>query len=245
MNSRMEGPELCCGFRLDEHLPLPMIMLQGWFSDQHDCFSLFIRELSPEEQSQLFGEKTVLDAVKSKYKRLGDDGTLRKNATTNGGEHKLPDQLAYSSFCYWAACVSKAVRKAAGLEILIRNLQSVEEAHDRFKPWFYKTRKVRNLNAADAARLLARYEYLEPEARPLLARGALRGAAILLNHEPPRKKIGVLEQEYQDLGKRIALEERAARYIDDRPELARSGRWRMEKGETWFCNVVHKVWYPS
>ena len=126
----------------------------------------------------------------------------------------------------------------------MESLSIVEAAHDRFKPWFYKTTKVRNLNAADAARMLARYGYLKPEERPLLARGALRGAAILLNEEPPWKKTDTLEEEYQNEAKRVALEEKAAEYINNCEELLRFGQWKMEEGESWFCNVVHKERYP-
>lgn len=235
----------CCDVRIYDDLSLPMIMLQGWFSDQHSCFQLFLKELTADEQAYLFGNRTVLNSVKSKYKRLWDNGTFRTVSTKDRGMHKLPDQLRHGWFSYWAACVSNESSDAGGLEALIGGLKTVETAHDKFKPWFYRTRKVRNLNAADAARLLARYGYLEPEERPLLARGALRGAAILLNDEPPWKNRNRLEDEYQDPRKRHALEEAAATYIDERPALARFGRWRMEEGENWFCNVVHKEWYPE
>ncbi len=234
-----------CDVRIYDDLPLTMIMLQGWFSDQHECFGLFLSKLTPEEQSNLFTEKSVLESVKAKYKQLWDNGNFRNTSTENYGVHKLLGQMKYSWFSYWAACVSKAVSAAGSLEALTENLHTVKAAHDTFKPWFYKTKKVRNLNAADAARILARYGHLEPEKRPLLARGSLRGAAILLNEEPQWKKRDRLEAEYQDPEKRITLEKEAARYIDDCPELARFGKWRMEEGENWFCNVVHKVWYPE
>ena len=234
-----------CDIRLDDDLPLTMIMLQGWFSDQHDCFKLFRSRLTTKEQSNLFVQDSILRSVKSKYKGLWDDGTFRNVSTQGQGAHKLPGQLRFSSFAWWAACVFRAVAKAGSLETLIRDLRTVEAAHDEFKPWFYKTKKARNLNAADAARILARYQYLTPESRPLLARGALRGAAILLNKEPQGKSRGQLEEEYQDLTKRLALEEKAASYIDNCAELARFGEWRMEEGENWFCNVVHKAWYPE
>ena len=235
----------CCDVRIYDDLSLPMIMLQGWFSDQHDCFQLFLKELTTDEQVYIFANQTVLESVKSKYKRLWDDGTLLTVSSRGQGIHKLPDQLRYGWFSYWAACVSNEALRAGSLETLIGKLNTVEAAHDKFKPWFYKTRKVRNLNAADAARLLARYERLQPEKRPLLARGALRGAAILLKGEAPWKKRNRLEDEYQDPQKRRALEEAAAIYVDECPELARFGKWRMEEGENWFCNVVHKDWYPE
>ena len=58
---------------------------------------------------------------------------------------------------------------------------------------------IRGLNAADAARLLARYGYLEPEARPLTA----RGAAILLDCQPSSKTIDQLELEYGEETTRV------------------------------------------
>ncbi len=234
-----------CDIRRYEDLPLTMIMLQGWFSDQHECFKLFRERLTPKDQSSLFVEASVLESVKEKYKVLWNDRTFREMSTQGQGVHKLPGQLRFRSFAWWAACVTRAVAEAGNLESLIKDLHTVEEAHDKFKPWFYKTRKVRNLNAADAARLLARYGFLKPEERPILARGALRGAAILLNDEPQSKKRDQLENEYQDQTKRLALEEKAAAYINDCPELAKHGEWRMEEGENWFCNVVHKGWYPE
>ena len=234
-----------CDIRLCDDLPLTMTMLQGWFSDQHDCFKQFLNRLTPEEQSELFVQDSVLQSVKSKYKGLWNDGTFQNASTQGQGVHKLTAQLRFSWFAWWAACVVGAIAEAGSLETLIKDLRTVEEAHDKFKRWFYNTKKVRNLNAADAARILARYNFLEPEDRPLLARGALRGAAILLNKEPQWKNRDKLEEEYQDLIKRLALEEKAATYIDNRAELARFGKWRMEEGENWFCNVVHKVWYPE
>ena len=62
---------------------------------------------------------------------------------------------------------------------------------------------IRGLNAADAARLLARYGYLESEARPLTARGALRGAAILLDCQSSSKTIDQLELEYGEETTRV------------------------------------------
>ena len=233
-----------CDIRLYKDMTLPMIMLQGWFNDQHQCFRLFYQALSSEEEKQLFNTETHLDSVKAIYKQLWDDGTFKESSRWGEGEHKQSDQLAYRWFSWWIACVSGAVAEAGSLGILLESLSIVEAAHDRFKPWFYKTTKVRNLNAADAARMLARYGYLKPEERPLLARGALRGAAILLNEEPPWKKTDTLEEEYQNEAKRVALEEKAAEYINNCEELLRFGQWKMEEGESWFCNVVHKERYP-
>ena len=119
------------------------------------------------------------------------------------------------------------------------NLRTVEEAHCRFRPWFYRSRElIRGLNAADAARTLARYGYLEPETRPLLARGALRGAAILLDGQPSSMSIDQLELEYGEEAARVALEKKAAEYIADSEEF--SGRFQMEEGESWLC-ALHKT----
>ena len=119
------------------------------------------------------------------------------------------------------------------------NLRTVEEAHCRFKPWFYRSRElIRGFNAADAARILARYGYLEPETRPLLARGALRGAAILLDGQPSSMSIDQLELEYGEETTRTALEKKAAEYIANSEEF--SGRFQMEEGESWLC-ALHKT----
>lgn len=40
----------CCDIRIYDDLSLPMIMLQGWFSDRHDCFQLFLKEWAADEQ---------------------------------------------------------------------------------------------------------------------------------------------------------------------------------------------------
>ena len=225
-------------------MKLPLIMLQGWFNDQQECFRQFFKILTSEEELHLFTNSAVLESVKQKYRQMWTRGEFEGVARRYEGEHKHLGQLALGSFSYWAACVSRAVADAGSLESLLEILATVEAAHDRFKPWF-KVKRVRSLNAADAARILAQYGYLEPEERPLLARGALRGAAILLNEEPPSKGIDELEEEYQDESKRIALEEKAAAYIKDSDELARYGKWMMEEGESWFCNEVHKKRYPE
>ena len=235
-----KNKDTLCSIFIYEDVKLPMIMLQGWFSDQHECFRLFFQNLTPEEEVHLFNDSAVLESVKEKYKQVWTGREFKDSARQREGEHKQLGQLAFNWFSYWTACVSSAVAEAGSLESLVEGLDTVESAHDRFKPWFYKTKKVRNLNAADAARILARYGYVKPEGRPLLARGALRGAAILLDHAPSSRSIDELEEDYQDESKRIALEEKAAVFINDSEELSRFGKWRMEEGESWFCNEVHK-----
>ena len=39
--------------------------------------------------------------------------------------------------------------------------------------------------------------------------------------------------------------ELAAAYINGDEELRKAGKWRMQEGESWFCEKVHKVWYPE
>ena len=234
-----------CEMPLYEDISLPMILIQGWFNDQHECFELFFEELSHQERTLLFLERSILESAKGKYRQLWVSGQFESCSNSDKGTHKRLGQLAYSWFAWWAGCVSNAGTQPGSLESLLDELATVEAAHDRFRPWFYKTRKVRNLNAADAARLLARYGRLRPEERPLLARGSLRGAAILLNDEPPRKDVDTLEEEYQNEGRRLALEEKAAEYVRASEELSSFGEWKMEQGESWFCNVVHKEWHPE
>ena len=234
-----------CDLRIYEDIPPSIVMLQGWFNDQHECFELYVKSLDCEERVDLFTSGSCLGSAKTKYKELWDADEFRRIATHGQGVHKLPGQLSYSWFSWWAACVTRGVADSGSLEALLADLGTVEATHDRFKPWFYKTRKVRNLTAADAARLLARHGYLEPEERPLLARGSLRGAAIHLGDEPPWKDRDTLEDEYADESTRLSLEERAASFIRDHEELSRFGEWMMEDGESWFCNVVHKERYPE
>lgn len=235
----------CCGMILYEDLPLPMMMVQGWFSDQHACFELFFEQLSHQERTSLFVDESTLESVKRKYRQLRADDQFTSCAKNDTGVHKRLGQLEFKWFAWWAGCVSRAVRQEGSLESLLDAMATVEAAHDRFKPWFYRTKRVRNLNAADAARLLARYGHLLPEERPLLARGSLRGAALLLNDEPHWKGVDRLDEEYQLESRRRALEEKAAEYITASEELSSAGEWRMEEGENWFCNVVHKEWYPE
>ena len=244
------GPtDTCCEVHVLDGLPLPMIMVHGWFNDQRECFTAFLETLTPDEQGELFeAESRHLQAVKKKYEHLWKDGSFRALAERRKGAHKRVKLLSYGRFAYWAACVSNAVSQSGSLKALLQSLGTVEAAHEKFKPWF--ARKTwrsypRVLNAAGAARLIARYDYLRPERRPLLTRGALRGAAILLDEQPPSKDMDTLEQEYQDEEKRTALEEKAAKYIDHCEDFSHHGKWKMEKGEDWLCNVVHKVWYPQ
>ena len=35
-----------CDIRIYKDLPLPIVVLQGWFDDQHRCFEIFIEVLS-------------------------------------------------------------------------------------------------------------------------------------------------------------------------------------------------------
>ena len=237
-----------CNLRIYKDLPLPMVVLQGWFNDQHKCFEAFFEALSDRQRKRLFAESEVFDSVKETYKDMWSKGQFEKVAIRDKGMHRRFEHLAPTSgnlqwFLYWATCVFNEV-DAGGLDALVANLRTVEEAHRRFKPWFYRRGgPIRGLNAADAARILARYGYLEPETRPLLARGALRGAAILLDRQPSSMRIDQLELEYGEETARAALEEKAAGYIADSEEF--SGRYHMEEGENWFCEDVHKKRYPG
>ena len=232
-----------CAIRIYENLALPVVVLQGWFNDQYKCFELFLEALSDRQRQSLFVEREIFESTKETYRGMWSNGQFEKVAIRDTGVHRRLDHLVPSSrkrrgFFYWATCVFREVG-AGGLEALMGNLRTVEEAHCRFKPWFYRSRDLtRGLNAADAARILARYGYLEPEARPLLARGALRGAAILLDGQPSSKSIDQLELEYGEETSRVALEKKAAEYIADSVEF--SGRFQMEEGESWFC-ALHKT----
>ncbi len=224
-----------------ENLPLPMVMLRGWFNDQCKCFELLYQMLTDDEQAHLFTVETELESVKRKYRQLSYNNGYDAVTKRNTGEHKRPEMLNYKSFERWTDCVFNAVGEAGTLESLLEGIGSVEAAHEIFKHWFYSNaNKIRYLNVADAARILARYCYLEPEKRPLLARGALRGAAIHLNGEPTWKKINRLEREYADEHKRISLEEKAADFINDCIDFEKFGKLKMEAGENWFCEEIHK-----
>ena len=232
-----------CDIRSYKDLPLAMVMLQGWFNDQYKCFELFAEALSDRERQSLFTNKDVLESVKDTYIDMWSNGKFEDVAVWDKGVHRPFDHLVPSSrrrrgFVYWATCVFREV-SASSLEALVSNLRTVEEAHGKFKPWFYRSSElIRGLNAADAARILARYRYLEPETRPLLARGALRGAAILLDGQPSSMSIDQLEREYGQETTRVALEKTAAEYIADSGKF--SGRFQMEEGESWLC-ALHKT----
>ena len=235
-----------CDIITFKNMKLPMIMLQGWFNDQHECFRLFFQTLTSDEETHLFNKSAPMESVKEKYRQMYTSGKFKEVSRQWQGEHKQLSQLSFTHFTYWAACVSGTVREMGSLEALLESLGTVEVAHNRSKTWFArKTQLVRILNAADAARILARYGKLRPEERPLLARGSLRGAAILLNEEPPWKNRDMFEKEYQNEAKRIALEEKAATYINESREFVRFGKWKMEEGESWFCEEVHKRQYPE
>ena len=232
-----------CDIRVYKGLPLPIVVLQGWFNDQYRCSELFLGALSDRQRQNLFVDEEIFESAKDTYRGLWSSGQFEKAANRDTGVHRRLDHLVPSSrkrrgFFYWATCVFREAG-ACGLEALMDNLRTVEEAHGKFKPWFYRSRElIRGLNAADAARILARYGYLEPETRPLLARGALRGAAILLDGQPSSKSIDQLELEYGEDATRIALERKAAEYIANSKEF--SGRFKMEEGESWFC-ALHKT----
>ena len=232
-----------CDIRLYKSLPLSMVLLQSWFNDQYKCFERFVCALTDEQCLHLFDDENILETVKVIYKGMWFDGQFQKVAIRDKGVHRRFEHLVSSSkkrrgFTYWVTCVFREVSAAGGLEAFMGNRGTVEEAHSKFKPWFYKSRRlVRGLNAADAARILARYGYLEPEARPLLARGALRGAAIILDGQPSSKDIDQLEREYGQEATRLALEKKAAEYIANSEDF--SGRFQMEEGESWFC-ALHK-----
>ena len=232
-----------CAIRIYKDLPLPMVVLQGWFNDQYKCFELLLEALSDRQRQCLFSEREVLDSVKDAYRDMWSSGQFEKLAIREEGMHRRFGHLVPSSrkrrgFFYWATCVFNAVG-GGGLEALMRDLRTVEKAHCRFRPWFYRSGQlIRGLNAADAARILARYGYLEPETRPLLARGALRGAAILLESQSCSKSIDQLELEYGEETTRVALEMKAAEYIANSEEFA--GEFQMEEGESWLCSL-HKT----
>ena len=218
-----------------------MVMLRGWFNDQCKCFELLYEILTDDEQVHLFTVETELESVKRKYNRLWRIFSYYRVAQKNNGVQKQLGQLKYTSFERWADCVFYAVADIGSLEALLENIGTVEVAHDIFKHWFYeKPTKLRYLNVADAARILARYGYLEPETRPLLARGALRGAAIHLDGEPTWKSKDRLEQEYAKGSRLVSLEERAVDFINNSADFARFGIWKMEEGENWFCEVINK-----
>ena len=225
-----------CDIYVDKNMPLPMIMVQGWFYDQSDCFELLRQELTDEEQTRLFYDEDLLESVKVTYKKLWNKGDFSRNICKDRGVHKWLLHLNPKYFGYWIERVSEEIDSYGDLEKMLEKLGTVEAAHDRFKQ-FYKTQQVRILNAADAARLLARYGCLKPERTPLLASGALRGAAILLKGKSPQNSTDALERKYSREYKRMELENEAASYIDATEALAHFGKWKMEKGESIFCEL--------
>ena len=60
----------------------------------------------------------------------------------------------------------------------------------------------------------------------------------MLDGRPSSKRVEQLELEYGEEGARIALKEKAAEYIAASEEF--SGRFQMEEGESWFCDM-HKA----
>ena len=224
----------CIDLPIYEDIPLPMVMVQGWFYDQCECFELLRQELTDEEQNQLFTSKKHLKSVIAKSKPLWEK--IKNKASRVKGLHRHQGILRYEYFCFWIEQVYMIQYEAGGLETMVRNLGTVEAAHDKFKE-FYKTNPVRILNAADTARLLARCDYLEPEKRPLLTSGALWGAAILLGGECPENNTDAIEREYRQEYKLVELEKEAASYIDATEELACFGKWKMEIGESIFCKL--------
>ena len=227
-----------CDIKIYKDLPLPLVMLQGWFNDQHKCFELFVDAITEGQALLLFTDADVLESVKQTYRKIWSEGAFNRVTLRHQGEHRRLEHLNFSGFAYWVKCVSNEVKKFGSLKALLTSLGTVEEAHSTFKRWFYKGKgPVRGLNAADAARILARYEYLIPEARPLLARGALRGAATLLEGRPRSWCIARVEREYAEEASRVMLEHRAAEYIDNSKCFC--GKFQMELGESWFCQI-HK-----
>ena len=209
-------------------------MVQGWFYDQSDCFESFRQELTEDEQNNLFTSKRNLTSVERKYELLWPK--FEQMAFRKRGLHRPLRTIKYKYFCYWAEQVYEMQDWAGGLKVMLDNLGTVEAAHAQFRR-LYKAQRVRILSAADVARLLARYGYLEPERTPLLARGALRGAAILLRDESPEHNTETLEQKYRQEGKRMELENEAASFIDATEELASLGKWKMVKGQSLFCEL--------
>ena len=229
-----------CDIPIYKDLPLSMVILQGWFNDQRKCFKLFARRLDDNQCLHLFTDQNVRDSVKEIYKDMWNREEFHRVAIENQGEHRKLAHLSYPGekgrvgFAYWITCVFREIKKVGSLEELMEEIGTVEKAHSIFKRWFYKNKDlVRGLNAADAARILARYKHLRPEQRPLLARGALKGAAIHLDGQPSSRKIDWFEGQYSDEARRVALEEKAAEYITNSSQF--KGKFQMEMGESWFC----------
>ena len=223
-----------CDIPIYKDIPLSMVILQGWFNDQRRCFELFVRKLDDNQCTHLFTNQNIRDSVKEIYKDIWKRKEFHRVAIENQGEHRKLVHLSYPRFAYWITCVFREIKKVGSLEELMEEIGTVEKAHSTFKRWFYKNKDlVRGLNAADAARILARYKHLRPEQRPLLARGALKGAAIHLDGQPSSRRIAWFESQYAEEARRVALEEKAAEYITNSSQF--KGKFQMEMGESWFC----------
>ena len=203
---------------------------------------MFVRRLDDNQRFHLFTDEHVRDSVKEIYKDMWRGEEFHMVAIENQGEHRKLVHLSYPGqggrvgFAYWITCVFREVEKAGSLEALLEETGTVEDVHSIFKRWFYKSKElVRGLNAEDAARILARYGYLKPEQRPLLARGAIRGAAIHLDNQPGNRRIDWFERKYADEAGRLELEEKAAEYILKSARF--KGEFQMELGESWFCRI--------
>ena len=79
--------------RIYKDLPLPMVVLQGWFNDQHRCFEMFIEVLSDRQRQSLFADREVLDSVKDTYRGMWSNGQFKKVAIRDKGVHRRFDHL--------------------------------------------------------------------------------------------------------------------------------------------------------
>ena len=216
---------------------LAILMLRAWFNDQTQCCEYFLSSLDPATREEWTSSSQQLESLKSHYRSCSSG--FDQKAKQRMGEHKCLSMLRFGNFAWWAKCVFRAGQEIGSLDRFIENLGTVECAHECFKPWFVPGGNVKSprlLNAADAARKLADHGFLRREQRPLLARGALRGAAISVDDVKPRNTDHA-EEIYREEDARRALEERAAEYIKER--FGKSTR--MDLAENWFCEVAHKT----
>ena len=97
-------------------------------------------------------------------------------------------------------CVFREVG-AGGLDALMANLKTVEEADCKFKPWYYRIGELtRGLNAADAARILARYaDTWNLRRSPFLREEPSEERQSCLMASPHHMNIDQLELEYGDV----------------------------------------------
>lgn len=214
---------------------LSKTMLRAWFNDQTQCCEYFFSSLDSATGEGWTSSNEQLESLKNHYRSCSSGFDQR--AIQRKGEHKRLGMLKIGNFAWWVACVVRAVQETGSLEQLMENLGTVESAHECFKPWFVtggKTNLARVLNAADAARILANHGFLRREQRPLLARGALRGAAISVDDVKPRNPDDA-EEIYREEDARKALEKRAAQYIKEKF----GNSTRMDLAESWFCEI-HK-----